>query len=268
MRDKRTPKDVCGEARFRQSSPARSPTPFSPSRQEREPQQQLSPEIQLVSQPEQSLPPRDEPTHPPPSTATHDNIDDDDNDNDNDNDDDDDMSSDDDDDDEFEDVDELSDNVPSLEVEAVESQPLFSSADPEAANSAVCTPPDSEIKDAEINDAEESQIPFSSPELPSDQPSDQPSGQSPPVLPESKQESGFGPMRTTRRSFSRRHPAPMPEALEALHRIATNPAPVLSGRAARSDPAVPAESRSGLPPLLILVFLILGRPLESLPSRS
>ena len=208
---------------------------------------------------------------PPPSTATHDNIDDDDNDNDNDDDDDDDMSSDDDD-DEFEDVDELSDNVPSLEVEAVESQPLFSSAEPDAANSAVCTPPDSEIKDAEINDAEESQIPFSSPELPSDQPSeqpsDQPSGQSPPVLPESKQESGFGPMRTTRRSFSRRHPAPMPEALEALHRRATNPAPVPSGRAARSDPAVPEESRSGLPPLLILVFLILGRPLESLPSRS
>ena len=113
-------------------------------------------------------------------------------------------------------------------------------------------PPDMEIKDAEIIDAEESQSLFSSAELPSDQPSeqpsDQPSDESPPVPPEPKEESGFGPMRSTRRSFSRRHPAPMPEALEALHRRATNPAQVPSGRAARSDPAVPAEPRSGLPP--------------------
>lgn len=121
-------------------------------------------------------------------------------------------------------------------------------------------PPDTEIKDAEIIDAEESQSLFSSPELPSDQPpdqpsdqpseqpSDQPSDESPPVPPEPREESGFGPMHSTRRSFSRRHPAPMPEALEALHRRATNPAPVPSGRAARSDPAVPAEPGSGLPP--------------------
>lgn len=140
------------------------------------------------------------------------------------------------------------DNVPSPEIVAVESQPLFSSAEPDAANSAansaVGTPPDTEIKDAEIIDAEESQSLFSSAELPSDQPpdqpsdqpsqqpSDQPSDESPPVPPEPREESGFGPMRSTRRSFSRRHPAPMPEALEALHRRATNPAPVPSGRAA------------------------------------
>ena len=68
------------------------------------------------------------------------------------------------------------DNVPFPEIVAVESQPLFSSAEPDAANSAVGTPPDTEIKDAEIIDAEE------------------------------------------------------------------------SGRAARSDPAVPAEPGSGLPP--------------------
>ena len=284
----------CPYSWFRQSSPARSPAPHSPSRQEREPQQELPPEIQH----EQSLPPRDEPTNPPstavtdsedlildsqgllilrqlfgdddedfdlsasedpdPADNSRDDIDNDD-DNDNDNDDDDDMSSDDDDDDddEFEDVDEHSDSVPSPEIDAVESQPLLSSAEPDAANSAVCTPPDTEIKDVEINDAEESQSLFSSAELPSDQPpdqpsdqlSDQPSGQpsdeSPPVPPEPKVESGFGPMRTTRRS---RRPAPMPEALEAIHRRATNPAPVPSGRAARSDPAVSAEPRSGLPP--------------------
>ena len=130
----------------------------------------------------------------PPDLAdnTRDDIDNDD-DNDNDNDDDDDMSSDDDDDDdEFEDVDEHSDNVPSPEIDAVESQPLFSSAEPDAANGAVSTPPpDTEIKDAEINDAEESQSLFSSAELPSDQPpdqpserpSDQPSDESPPCSP-------------------------------------------------------------------------------------
>lgn len=33
------------------------------------------------------------------------------------------------------------DNVPSPEIVAVESQPLFSSAEPDAANSAVGTPP-------------------------------------------------------------------------------------------------------------------------------
>ena len=170
----------------------------------------------------------------------------------------DDDDDDDDDDDEFEDVDEHSDNVPSPEIVAVESQPFFSSAEPDAANSVVGTPPDTEIKDAEIIDAEESQSLFSSAELPSDQPPDQPSDQpseqpsdeSPPVPPEPREESGFGPMRSTRRSFSRRHPAPMPEALEALHHRATNPAPVPSGRAARSDPAVPAEPGSGLPPLI------------------
>lgn len=52
------------------------------------------------------------------------------------------------------------------------------------------TPPDTEIKDAEINDAEESQSLFSSAELPSDQPTDQPSDQpsdeSPPVPPSRK----------------------------------------------------------------------------------
>ena len=179
----------------------------------------------------------------PTDTAQDDNDDDD-------NDDNDDNDNDEDDDDEFEDVDEHSDSVPPPDVE---SQPLFTSTEPDAADS---DPPDIEIKDAEANDAVESQILFSSVEVsdqpshqPSDQfsepPADQPSDQPPP---ESKEESGFGPMRTTRRSLSRRHPAPMPEPLEALHRRATHPAPVPSGRVARPDPAVPAESRSGLPP--------------------
>lgn len=44
--------------------------------------------------------------------------------------------------------------------------------------------------------------------------------------------SEFGPIRNSRRIFSRRQPAPMPEPLMALHRRATAPAPVPSGRAA------------------------------------
>ena len=56
-----------------------------------------------------------------------------------------------------------------------------------------------------------------------------------------QEQSGFGPMRSNRRS-SRRNPAPMPEPLLALHRRATHPAPVPSGRAARDISAVPADS--------------------------
>ena len=56
----------CPYSWFRQSSPARSPAPYSPSRQEQEPQQELLPEIQH----EQSLPPRDEPANPPSTAAT------------------------------------------------------------------------------------------------------------------------------------------------------------------------------------------------------
>lgn len=51
-----------------------------------------------------------------------------------------------------------------------------------------------EIKDAEINDAKESQILFSSAELPSDQPSDQPvdqPGDQPPPDPRAKREVWF-----------------------------------------------------------------------------
>ena len=47
--------------------------------------------------------------------------------------------------------------------------------------------------------------------------------------------SGFGPIRAPKRSFSRRTPAPMPEALIAIHRKATNPAPIPSGRKGRGD---------------------------------
>ena len=253
----------CPYSWFRQSSPTRSPAPLSPSRQEQdrvqEPQQELPPETQR----EQPLPPRDESTNPPPVAADPlDSIldsqglvilrqlfgDDDDDldfsapetpdpdidrdDEDDNADEDADMSSDDDDDDEFEEVpeDEHSDNVSPPEV-PVESQPLFSSQD------AVSTPPDADETDI----TEE----FPPTDQPSEQPSDQSNDQPPP---EPKEKSGFGPMRSTRRLFSRRHPAPMPEALALLHRRATNPAPVPSGRTARSSPAVPEESLTGLPP--------------------
>ena len=83
---------------------------------------------------------------------------------------------------------------------AMESQPLFSSTEPE---------------------------PSAEPSVPPD--------------PIQQEQSGFGPMRFCRRS-SRRHPAPMPEPLLALHRRATHLAPVPSGRAARDISAVPADS--------------------------
>lgn len=70
--------------------------------------------------------------------------------------------------------------------------------------------------------------------------STEPSASAPPD-PIQQEQSGFGPMRSGRRS-SRRHPAPMPEPLLALHRRATHPAPVPSGRAARDISAVPADS--------------------------
>lgn len=70
--------------------------------------------------------------------------------------------------------------------------------------------------------------------------STEPSASTPPD-PIQQEQSGFGPMRSGRRS-SRRHPAPMPEPLLALHRRATHPAPVPSGRAARDISAVPADS--------------------------
>ena len=56
-----------------------------------------------------------------------------------------------------------------------------------------------------------------------------------------QERSSFGPMRSARRLSGRRQPAPMPEPLQALHRIVTAPAPVPSGRTSRAavDPAAP-----------------------------
>ena len=84
----------------------------------------------------------------------------------------------------------------------------------------------------------------------------------PSVPPDSiqQEQSGFGPMRSSRRS-SRRNPAPMPEPLLALHRRATHPAPVPSGRAARDISAVPADSLPAPPPLLLLITVMI-------PDRS
>lgn len=67
-------------------------------------------------------------------------------------------------------------------------------------------------------------------------------------------------MRSARRLSGRRQPAPMPEPLQALHRIVTAPAPVLSGRAGRD--AAGSVALSPLPPL-IMVMSILARSLES-----
>ena len=68
--------------------------------------------------------------------------------------------------------------------------------------------------------------------------------ESPPPL-QSAESSGFGPIRPPKR-FARRTPAPMPEALAAIHRRATMPAPVPSGRRGRGDgvgwdPPVPSS---------------------------
>ena len=73
------------------------------------------------------------------------------------------------------------------------------------------------------------------------------SAESAPAPLEQREPSSFGPMRSARRLSGRRQPAPMPEPLQALHRIATSPAPVPSGRAGR-DPAISAAS-SPPPPL-------------------
>ena len=88
---------------------------------------------------------------------------------------------------------------------------------------------------------EESQPLFSSTEA---EPTAEPTV--PPDPPIQQEQSGFGPMRSGRRS-SRRHPAPMPEPLLALHRRATHPTPVPSGRAARDLSAVSADSLSASP---------------------
>ena len=113
-----------------------------------------------------------------------------------------------DDDDDDDDDDDYDDAVAEKEAadHTEESQPLFSSTEPE---------------------------PTAEPTVPPDPPIQQ-------------EQSGFGPMRSGRRS-SRRHPAPMPEPLLALHRRATHPTPVPSGRAARDLSAVSADSLSAPP---------------------
>ena len=86
------------------------------------------------------------------------------------------------------------------------------------------------------------------------------SEESAPAPLEQREPSSFGPMRSARRLSGRRQPAPMPEPLQALHRIVTAPAPVLSGRAGRD--AAGSVALSPLPPL-IMVMSILARSLES-----
>lgn len=72
------------------------------------------------------------------------------------------------------------------------------------------------------------------------------SEESAPAPLEQREPSSFGPMRSARR-LSGRKPAPMPESLQALHRIVTSPAPVPSGRASRD--AVVSAAPSPPPPL-------------------
>ena len=69
-----------------------------------------------------------------------------------------------------------------------------------------------------------------------------------PVPKSQRSQSKFGPIR--RSIFSRRNPAPLPEALAALHRKATAPAPIPTGSAARSrspDPGDPPDASPSPP---------------------
>lgn len=88
----------------------------------------------------------------------------------------------------------------------MESQPLFSSSEPQSQTSSLDLDPES-----------------------------QPS------------KSRFGPMR--RSLFSRRNPAPMPEALAAIHRRATAPAPIPTGSASRDRSPVSVDPPDATPPL-------------------
>ena len=73
------------------------------------------------------------------------------------------------------------------------------------------------------------------------------SEESAPAPLDQREPSSFGPMRPARRLTGRRQPAPMPEPLQALHRIVTAPAPVPSGRSGR-DAADPAALSPPPPP--------------------
>ena len=73
------------------------------------------------------------------------------------------------------------------------------------------------------------------------------SEESAPAPLEQREPSSFGPMHSARRLSGRRQPAPMPELLQALHRIVTAPAPVPSGRAGRD--AAGSVALSPPPPL-------------------
>ena len=68
-----------------------------------------------------------------------------------------------------------------------------------------------------------------------------------------RSESRFGPIHHS--IFSRRNPAPMPEALAAIHRKATAPAPIPTGSAARGRSPI-----SGDPPDASLLLSDLGMP--------
>ena len=100
---------------------------------------------------------------------------------------------------------------------------------------AVTTPLIEELPDEDLPDAdEESLLPFTVSEEP----------------PRSQRESRYS------RPIARRKPSPMPEALAAIHRKATAPAPVPSGRVARDrspisgdPPDTPPLSDHGTPDL-------------------
>ena len=70
------------------------------------------------------------------------------------------------------------------------------------------------------------------------------SSESTPPPCDQRERSSFGPMRSAHRLSGCRQPAPMPEPLQALHRIVTAPAPVQSRRTSRAaaDPATPLPS--------------------------
>ena len=61
-----------------------------------------------------------------------------------------------------------------------------------------------------------------------------------------RSQSRFGPIR--RSIFSRRNPAPIPEALAAIHRKATAPAPIPTGSAARSRSPISGDPPDASPP--------------------
>ena len=112
-------------------------------------------------------------------------------------------------------------------------------------------PPDDELPDADLPDNERPD-------------EESPAEESPQLFTVS--EESPQPQRKTRysRSIGRRKPAPMPEALVAIHSRATAPAPIPSGRVSRDRSPITGGPPATPPPYLIMVHLISVRPLEPL----